>query len=776
MYRRHKEHHGLLLIIRKKYSTNAGGDMPGNSLKRTFDPKENIDLSLFAHIHNDPFLVGAYKLQGNQFLRTVSYLEKYLKSIPEREETKEAHDFFKRMHEIVDVEQSIVDINGLSDALAKPKLKALCDSITRKLVGELQEGAYLTLPGGWSTPVGESHAMVYQFKRTDKGLEFYIHNSGAGISYHERKSARDREMYYPVQTYFIPNPIDPDRLNGFIHDLILPQLPKLRAQKDQLFDAKRLYERVFPKISFLKGELVLAGAKSGHAYTAGQLSGTCSQRSLHQMLKENFKSLHDYQRFIYAFKRDALEDFIISASKSKTFFDERVRILMRKGINTLLRTLNTQDLFTAEEIELQRNELKAWREILKTEAPKDAPSGPVLVETPTVSSFVLEAIPTILNPSIHPLTPSPPLKDTPIQTLDGGHGLFRTMHDLYARCERLKSEGQQTTLIEELELIFSEFPLPSPNHQERLDRLNPKDDTFNRMDPFYQDINPENKLEFYRLMTGLQDHYLEACKSIGSEVALPRMLVVGLSALTVMDYVDNQFHLAQSEAPLFHTILARYMTHFFKYYHPHPAYFATNNPTLDTRLKSIQSLYDQGASYYSNDLLLEHYKNMINSMPNLKDKLRLRYETSIPKDAKLAGLLESNQCQELYCLTTFFSELSQIPEYRPLIEQFNGQKSLERCYFRAIEPFSNMQGHPDEDIKLGLGYSGNELKCTSVASQSDHAQDNGRLLKQKYNVSPDLACQHALGMEYHMPNYHSDNVTQLFPSDYKAETPSYMTP
>ena len=40
-----------------------------------------IDAALFAHINNDAFLAGTYKLQGNLFSNTIDYLNGYFKSI-----------------------------------------------------------------------------------------------------------------------------------------------------------------------------------------------------------------------------------------------------------------------------------------------------------------------------------------------------------------------------------------------------------------------------------------------------------------------------------------------------------------------------------------------------------------------------------------------------------------------------------------------------------------------------------------------------------------------
>ncbi len=316
------------------------GESMATPFDKVFAPDADIDLSLFSHIHNDPFLAGTFTLEGNYFQRTTRYLDRYCtmlgaagKPLP-----REILALQARMQKVVEVEadrrriQTMAATGAKSDA--ERALKKLSESLSTDLLDRLRVNEYLSLPGGWDS-TGTGHSMVYQFKRTLTGIEFYIHNAGAGIEYHQRHSATDRELYYPVQAYQIPMPVERNKLSAFLRDLMLPQMKELREAKDRAFDEKKLYEDVLPRINFLNARLIPVEGEAEHAFTAGQLSGTCSQRSLHQMLKQNFKTLDEYQRFIYQFKRFALDDYMRGLQSSGQIGDRRVQVLVRRAINTI---------------------------------------------------------------------------------------------------------------------------------------------------------------------------------------------------------------------------------------------------------------------------------------------------------------------------------------------------------------------------------------------------------------------------------------------------------
>ena len=44
---------------------------------KVYSAESPIDFSLFCHIHADAFIGGSYKLEGNNFGRTIVYLNKF---------------------------------------------------------------------------------------------------------------------------------------------------------------------------------------------------------------------------------------------------------------------------------------------------------------------------------------------------------------------------------------------------------------------------------------------------------------------------------------------------------------------------------------------------------------------------------------------------------------------------------------------------------------------------------------------------------------------------
>ena len=85
----------------------------------------------------------------------------------------------------------------------------------------------IAVPGGWaSRDIG--HAIWYQWTMTLQGLLFTLTHSGAGLQYHERLSATDRERFYGSQTYRIPLPVDEKKLAAFLQSLLVLQCLNLR--------------------------------------------------------------------------------------------------------------------------------------------------------------------------------------------------------------------------------------------------------------------------------------------------------------------------------------------------------------------------------------------------------------------------------------------------------------------------------------------------------------------------------------------------------------------
>ena len=377
-----------------------------------------IDLSLFCHIENDPFLAGTVGLEGNQFGRTIEYMARYCsqldKSIPEFKLLQE------KMATLQVVENELIAAIPFGVENPKGKLKQLSHRIAKDVL-TLKPDEYYSLPGGWLSS-GDGHAMVYQFKMTEDGLEFYIHNSGAGIQYHEKKSAKDRELYYPVLAYKIPKPVDETKLSDYVNGLLRAQVPSARDYNEQRFDEDTLYKEVISRIVFLDGEPKPVAHESEHAFTASQQSGTCAQRVLHQLLKESFKDLHEYQQFIYGFKRHALDDYInVLKSDPRQLHDTRVHNLLKHAMDTMVRTLKIPGLFDDQKIKDELWTIQEYRELLQENPPiLEKPEALVLRAENTDTHFNLINLPPTNRLTTSPLNVRPKQGFIPERGLTGG--------------------------------------------------------------------------------------------------------------------------------------------------------------------------------------------------------------------------------------------------------------------------------------------------------------------------------------------------------------------
>lgn len=738
--------------------------MPVKSINKMYTPGTPIDLSLFSHIENDPFLGGTFELEGNQFGRTIGYLTKYCESLGGgAPEFKLVHE---RMQTLLDVETRIMEISKLSSsgdpAPNKVALNQLSENIAKDVLS-LRPGNYFSFPGGWVSR-GGSHAMVYQFKMTEDGLEFYIHNAGAGIQNHERKSAKDRELYYPVLAYKIPAPVDDIKLAQYLSGLLRAQLPGCRSEKDKQFDANKLYKEVIPRIAFLDGKQKPVAHESKHAFTASQLSGTCAQRSLHQMLKENFKDLHEYQRFIYAFKRYALDDYIkvLKERESDNLRDPRVQNLLKHAMDTLVRTLNIPGLFEDEKIKDELWQIKEYRDLLQQNPPnlEAIPLMTVRAET-ALTDFHLGALPDGLRTHIDPLVATPKQTIPPERKLVGGEKLIEELEGLLADCKVLDGMGCHVDIIKRLEEVITSLPIPK------------RPASFFDPIPFYSGINQGNQQRFYDLFSSIQQSYRDACQKQGSEVVVPRMLVVGLSAMAVVDHIACQLPMDSSKGREItpHRFFKERMRNFFNS-NQQNAYFATNVPGLDGRLKAIEDIYCEDEDFLGPDKLLLFYKSIISSEPELEAELREQYKSMRPKEDKEDRAIVAAGLQALYVFTKSIKELRADSRYGLLTTKFDIEKQRERCFYLAFKDILYDGSLPDE---ISLGLSGDEVTVESVLKRAALPRISRAFLEQKYTFEDAVPAKGALQVDVdnfitkYTRNSLRDNVTQLYPASMLAE-------
>lgn len=739
--------------------------MPGRTILKRATAGDPIDLSLFSHIENDPFLAGTYNLVGSQFGRTIEYLTRYCGSLDKT--IPEVLAIQKRLSTIVEVEDKLAEIRKLGppkrfitpgDKNPIEELENLSENIASS-VKRLRTNEDYSFPGGWASgDGGGGHAMIYQFKKTSQGLELHIHNSGAGIENHERVSAKDRELYYPVLAYKIPANVEQGKLAQYVHGLLTAQLPELRRKKDQSFNEDKLYHEVISRISFLEATPKPVAHERKHAFTASQLSGTCAQRSLHQMLKENFQSLEEYQRFIYDFKRYALNDYMkVLKDHPDELSDPGVQNLLKHAMDTLVRTLNIPGLFDDTFIASQLWQLQEYREFLEQHQPviKATEALSLHPGDKPATEFKLETLPSTLSPLNEDPTATPPVVELPKEhKLQGGAALIPDLKDLLRDCRRLSDLKQPAAIIERLEAMFNSLPIPETDS-----------DFFKPID-FYSGIHAEDEATFYELISDLQDTYRAACQTVGNNVVVPKMMVVGLSAMAVVDYVAGKFPFdtKNGDAVTPHIALRDdFLRRLFESNKSNP-YLASLDPKVDSRLKEIENLYTKHDSSSSNYALEKFYKGIIDSEPELSIILSEMYQP--PLERELLDDIGKHNLQNFYAFTQNIASLRLMPQFKPLLEKYDLEKRRERCFYNSFQGFLENLHAPPQEITLKEQYR--IVKFDSVLRNLAYPKLDTSLLQSKYPLEDDAPPKGALRMDYSqhksaLSSDFRDNAIQLYP-------------
>src|SRR5690606_30691508 len=127
------------------------------------------------------------------------------------------------------------------------------------------------MPGGWLGKSGRTgNAVLYEFKKDKNGdYIFLVYNSGPGLEYHENVTSIDKEKFKTVKAYKFPATASEADINYFVSELVkpftLPIISNRAPNKTVSYNAKILYEEVFRKIAYIKGEEIpLQNAELDH--------------------------------------------------------------------------------------------------------------------------------------------------------------------------------------------------------------------------------------------------------------------------------------------------------------------------------------------------------------------------------------------------------------------------------------------------------------------------------------------------------------------------------
>ena len=303
-------------------------------------------LKVFSGINNDAFITGVRSLEGMQYIQTIEFLNDFLEKDPAGAKKlllpnvkKENLDGFthlqKRLASMLNSQKIIDDvvtnlnlttkylIKGMTpDEAIEKTLEDTIKTGLKKLVAEvvnLNASESIMMPGGWNgKPSG--HAIAYEFQKDAQGnLLFVLYNSGSGIEYHEKNiSPKDnKERYKTVKGYKIPKEnVTELNLSYFITELVKPRIypiiqGKIRKESREInYTAEVVYNQVFTKIAEIKGEEIPVkdlGKTYNDISSIGQRAGTCAQKSLHQIIKNDIPNKNTAKLIILCLKIRSIE-------------------------------------------------------------------------------------------------------------------------------------------------------------------------------------------------------------------------------------------------------------------------------------------------------------------------------------------------------------------------------------------------------------------------------------------------------------------------------------
>ncbi|MCS5709091.1 DUF3638 domain-containing protein [Candidatus Berkiella cookevillensis] len=499
---------------------------------------------LFAHIQNDAYLVGSRTLEGDDFRNTISYLLEYINQLKAEENDMQYQQLLNRIEPFISKLEYLKE-NTIKLRILSMFVKSLTDAEmnqdpffiehTHKLVADINalvnessEKNGLMIAGGWSNSDG-GHAMVYEFKWDDDGnLLFIIHNSGAGLNFHNSISQEDKVRYCPIKVYKInQSDVDEERLAWFIGELIKPNL-NFKSKKE--ITAEYLYNSIFSQIAYLNGEL-----QDPFQYTTaenlimGQRSGTCTEKVLHVILKNMIPDKKEYKHFIYAFKKHALDEYLKKIRKDNRMNDAGVVNQILLAIANMSRSLLKQDYFDAAKQASEMMYLKGLQKDVQRQIDASVASRNSTVD---IDSFV--------NNDNKNITIEVPLLD-PIKQIDHENRAYVAS----SISEKIQFDAQKTDFLLELKEFRDKIKLlatkDSVSTQLSIEDFLKHATTdlqlsiqqYNRADKW------QDKKELFDIIAELNQVYVEAYQSTYKSRLTPQFYMAQLSFIAMFANIET---------------------------------------------------------------------------------------------------------------------------------------------------------------------------------------------------------------------------------------------
>jgi hypothetical protein len=637
-----------------------------------------IDAKLFAHIENDSSLKGTFKLEGNRFTRTVEYLHNYLtlRSHNKQSFPPEYAVLFEQLQYLVGTEQQMETM--FHSIGVDQKVNQLAHSIAEDVM-KMRDDSKILIPGGWHNEDG-GHAMVYEFSPGVGGFKFSAVNAGAGIEYHAKKSKQEKELYNPQKSWHVPTPSSPkskEELVLFIERLLRARLPGAGQKQNKPITEKVLYKEILPSISYINGSEIDANRDiPKHAFTGGQLSGTCSQRCIHQMIKILTSTEKKYQEFIFDFKQHALYEYTTACLQHQQPYNPAVADQIRLAIENNLKILNTPGLFTEERIKKELQKISAL-EIKLKETPFDLP---------TPKSDSIEETFTLDLHANRNQTPQIELEQQgydqalPLQSnLGDGTNLLNNLDGAIRNIRSISDPAAQYNYLEHLILQLPLNPvLPNnPTFYRELVSMN----DFGRLKTSINDIQT--------LLLNLHSTWLKKEQSPAFNIMLLSITSLQMDVHAVIPLNSN--------IPSFKPFSDAIMKSMVDNQERNP-FYATNNPILDKRLKDLQSRYS-GPTHLG---LLDYHiflKQLVQSEPALNEELSALYDkefgqniTELHQEVRKSGLKSLFLIARHYeNKTRYISANNLEAKFEPIITKVVAHMEHESKLRKAINPLYDIQ-------------------------------------------------------------------------------------
>lgn len=658
-----------------------------------------INISLLAHIAADSELQGRYGVQGHVFCNTIGYFKQYLQRIRVTDPT-----LIKLVHEVEKLHTTSNELATMaSNQCSEAEVSEYANNIAQQ-IKSLAPNQAVILPGGWLSYTQPGHAMIYHFKNENNQLRFYIYNAGAGIHYHEKISGTNNERYYATKVYTMPANVDVTMLSRLILRLVKAQMPHLHTTA---FDAKTLYlqniDEIIPFIIDLTTtQPVLAqNLFEEMLTTSGQISGTCSQRSIHQMLKHYFPTLAAYRRFIVAFKLYAIQDYLNQYAHG--VISEPIQALIAEAIINTIKICNLPDLYLNEaEKENHLNSLYELQDRLQKLSP-EAPQAPKHNQQQASNYKIIDN-----GPPAKPFnaTQQPALQhmDVTLERLDTTNTAWLDQFEaIQKHCENIK-KSDALWVIQQIEQVFLDLPIPQ---------------AFTDNHPVYLPIITDKK-QFDRLTNILYQYQqiLERCchSQFGNNQFVPQ-IITHFSLLAIHDYC-HRLYTAYYRQPDFSDFFAEKIKNFLNAYR-HSPYMGSYQGNIDHRFFELSRLYKttENNSHHAHfdKHIITCYNQLLACFPEAHQALKTHYQP--PANQKLADYLVRHQACDLYTLSQAFDKdgkpkngsFLQGPPFIALTQAILKQYQYECAILRAFKPIMSAE----DPLSLVFKFEFTQAPCES---------------------------------------------------------------